>query len=178
MEGESIGLERGSVVIREYDPRWATEFEREQLVLAQLLGDLDARIEHIGSTAVEGLAAKPIIDIAIGFDDRTWLEQARQLLAEVGYDDRGDFGDAGGVVFAKGSEERRTHYLHLVQVGSDQWHRYLAFRDALRGDPGRREEYAKLKRTLAMRVGNDREAYLAGKAAFIETAVSDNTTEA
>lgn len=164
----AIGLRRGTLAVRDYDTRWPAEYEREKAVLTDLLNGVVERIEHVGSTAVVGLVAKPLIDIALGFSDRALLEEGRARLRTAGYDDRGDFGEEGGVVIAKGSESQRTHHLHLVLVQSDQWRRYLAFRDALRADPQLREEYAALKRRLDRNVRGNREAYQSGKGEFIQ----------
>ena len=163
----ALGLTRGGVVLRDYDARWPAEFAREAARLQALLGDGPV-IEHVGSTAVPGLCAKPLIDIAVGLVDREALDAARLLLGRAGYDDRGDFGDRGGIILAKGPEDDRTHLLHLVERRDPRWDRYIAFRDALRADPGLRDRYAELKRQLAAGYWADRTAYLEGKRPFIE----------
>jgi len=163
----ALGLRRGTTVVREYDPRWADEFRHEELLLRRTLGDLASGIEHIGSTAVPGLAAKPVLDVAVALVDPSTFAEVRRRLEICGYAYRGDLGSEGGHVFAKGPESGRTHYLHLQDAGSDQWRSYLAFRDALRKDHVRRDAYAALKKDLARRFPADRQSYLAGKAAFI-----------
>jgi len=162
-----LGLRRGTTVVREYDPRWAEEFGREELLLRRALEELASGIEHVGSTAVPGLAAKPVLDLAVALVDPSTFAEVRRRLATCGYDYRGDLGSEGGHVFAKGPDSGRTHYLHLHDAGSDQWRRYLAFRDKLRTDQRTRDDYAALKRDLAERFPSDRRSYLAGKAAFI-----------
>ncbi len=157
-------------MVRDYDPRWADEFIGERDALSELLSGLVERVEHVGSTAVPGLVAKPVIDIAVGFANRITLEKARERLRAAGYDDRGDFGDRGGVIVAKGPESNRTHLLHLVETSTGQWRRYLEFRDLLRMDPALRSEYAALKKGLAHHFWRDRSAYLEGKREFIERA--------
>jgi GrpB-like predicted nucleotidyltransferase (UPF0157 family) len=163
----SLGLARGTTVLRDYDDRWPEEFALEAARLRSILCASGAAIEHIGSTAVPGLAAKPVIDIAIALGDASAMTEARGRLRESGYEGGEDMGDEGGIVFARGPETRRTHFLHLVGAGSDQWLRYLAFRDALRADAGRRDAYAALKRDLAARYPRDRPSYVSGKAQFI-----------
>jgi GrpB-like predicted nucleotidyltransferase (UPF0157 family) len=163
-----LGLRRGAVLVREYDDRWPAEYEREKRAVSELLGDLVERIEHVGSTAVPGLASKPMIDMALGFAHRTPLEEGRAHLLSAGYHDRGDLGERGGVVVTKGPESNRTHILHLVLSDSDQWRRFLTFRDVLRADPVLRDEYATLKRGLARRFPENRDAYLSGKVTFID----------
>jgi GrpB-like predicted nucleotidyltransferase (UPF0157 family) len=90
------------------------------------------------------------------------------LLSAAGYEFRGDLGDDGGVVFAKGPESSRTHYLHLVPAGSVQWFDYVAFRDGLRENQTLRDEYAALKKELAARFPLDRPSYQKGKERFVE----------
>jgi GrpB-like predicted nucleotidyltransferase (UPF0157 family) len=159
----------GYVVVREYDSRWPVEFDRERAALAHLLDRVVERIEHVGSTAVPELAAKPLIDIALGFAGPALLDEGRARLLAAGYEDRGDLGEKGGVVVTKGTPSERTHIIHLVLVQSDQWRRFLTFRDALRADPTVRDEYATLKRGLARQFPDDREAYTGGKAPFVDS---------
>ena len=168
----SLGLARGTTQVRSYDQRWPAEFQREAQRLHAVLAGFPSRVEHIGSTAVPGLAAKPILDIAIGMDDDQALAVADELLEHAGYEFRGDQGNHGGLVYAKGPESARTHYLHVVRVGSDQWRAYLAFRDLLRRDPDQRDQYAELKQTLTQRYPNDRLTYTNGKQHFIEEALT------
>src|SRR2546428_7418941 len=162
----ALGLPRGTTVVREYDPGWADEFGNEELLLRRMLGDLASGIEHIGSTAVPGLAAKPVLDVAVALVDPSTFAEVRRRLEICGYAYRGDLGSEGGHVFAKGPESGRTHYLHLQDAGSDQWRSYLAFRDALRKDHVRRGAYAALKKDLARRFPAHRPSDLAGKAPF------------
>lgn len=171
----TLGLRRGTTAIRDYDPRWADEFRREQLLLRQTLGSLVSGVEHIGSTAVPGLAAKPVLDIAVALADPSAFAELRRRIEASGYEYRGDLGAEGGHVFARGPESARTHYLHVQDAGSDQWRNYLAFRDALRSDPAKRDAYAALKRDLARRFPLDRRSYLAGKAAFIQETLAEVT---
>jgi GrpB-like predicted nucleotidyltransferase (UPF0157 family) len=159
---------RGTTLLTAYDVRWAEEYEREVSRLERLLSPLDPRVEHIGSTAVPGLLAKPLLDIALRFRNRADLESARATLQGVGYEDRGDSGPAGGVVLAKGPRQRRTHLLHLVETSDGQWIRWTTFRDALRRDPALRAAYAALKADLAKQFPQDRASYTAEKSRFIE----------
>lgn len=168
----ALGLQRGTTAIRVYDERWSQEFEIEAERLRSILSSFVAQVEHVGSTAVPGLAAKPILDLALAFESAESLTQARRLLRAEGYTDRGDQGEEGGVVFVKGPVRARTHHLHLVRADSNQWRCYLAFRDELRVDPIRREEYASLKRELASRYPRDRPAYQDGKSPFIQETIA------
>ena len=129
------------------------------------------RVEHIGSTAVSGLASKPVIDVAVGAHDDASLESARVHLVDAGFEFRADQGEAGGLVFAEGPETDRSAYLHLVVVGSVQWRRYLAFRDLLQHDPKLHASYVDLKQRLARAHPDDRQAYTRGKDEFIRRAL-------
>lgn len=168
----ALGLGRGTTAIREYDVRWRNEFDDEANTLRSILGTLLTEIEHVGSTAVPGLAAKPILDLALAFESEKDLSEARRLLSASGYTDRGDQGEEGGIVLVKGPAAARTHHLHLVRAESNQWHRYLSFRDTLRTNSIRREEYASLKRELASRYPRDRPAYQDAKSLFIEESIA------
>jgi GrpB-like predicted nucleotidyltransferase (UPF0157 family) len=169
---EALGLARGTVVVRDYDPRWPTEFDAAKAELEAVTHHLVDRIEHVGSTAVPGLAAKPVIDIAVAVRGGVTFSDLRSRLEGAGYEYRGDLGDDGGLIFAKGSESHRTHYLHVVDAGSPQWRSYLIFREALRHDRSLRERYARLKKDLAARFPHDRESYVKGKHSFIRTTIA------
>ena len=156
------------VVIVPYDPDWPARFEAEAAVLRHGLAPwLVGPVEHIGSTAVPGLAAKPVIDIMAGVQT---LEASRPAIAaatDLGYcywpyqADREHW-------FCKPSTAHRTHHLHLIPIGSPQWLRAIAFRDYLRADPTTAGEYAALKQRLAREHHLDREAYTEAKRPFID----------
>src|SRR5438309_1178051 len=115
----ALGLRRGTTLVCEYNPRWPEEFAREEPFLQRALGSLVSGIEHVGSTAVVGLAAKPVLDIAVALVDPSTLAEALRRLETCGYEYRGDLGSEGGHVLAKGPESGRTHYLHLHDASSD-----------------------------------------------------------
>jgi GrpB-like predicted nucleotidyltransferase (UPF0157 family) len=167
-----LGLARGTAVVRDYDPRWAAAFDAESAVLRSVLGDAIDGVEHIGSTAVPGLAAKPVLDIAVALSHESQVGRLRDALENSGYAYRGDLGDDGGLVFAKGPESARTVYLHvLLPAQSDQWRKYLVFRDALRRFPALRDRYSTLKKDLAARFPSSREGYVRGKHDFIRESI-------
>ena len=161
--------EGGAVAIVDYDPRWPRQFEEEK---ARILAATDSQVvavEHIGSTAVPGLAAKPIIDILAGIRH---LEVARACiapLATIGYEYVPEYETElpERRYFRKGPREARTHHVHLVEVEGAFWRRHLAFRDYLRAHPEEAKRYAALKRALAAKFGEDREAYTDGKTAYV-----------
>ena len=156
------------VVIAAYDPSWPKVFAGEAQAIRQALGDVLVGIEHVGSTAIPGLAAKPIIDILAAV---TALAEAEAIpaLEALGYDCRGENGIPGRFFFRKGLIEfKRTHHLHLVEAGHEQWASMLAFRDYLRSHPGDAQRYEALKRALAVKFRDNRRAYTNGKAEFVQ----------
>lgn len=163
----ALGLSRGTVELRAHRPEWHAVYASEADRLRELLGDRLCGVEHVGSTAVEGLPAKPVVDVLGLVAD---LETARELvvpLADAGYAHR--HGDVSGRVFlAKGPPANRTHYLSLVPVGGRVHREQVAFRDYLRDHPGTAARYARLKWELAARYPQARESYTAAKEPFIE----------
>jgi len=141
-------------------------FAEEAAQIREAIGEIITSIEHIGSTSINGIAAKPIIDIAVGAGKIADGESCVRPLENIGYEYRGEHGIAGRFYFVKG--EPRTHHLHLVEIGSDFWRSHLLFRDYLRENQAVAEDYENLKKELAKRYAENREAYTNGKAAFIE----------
>ena len=166
------------LVIVEYDPRWASEFAALQVALATVLETVSHRIEHVGSTAVTGLAAKPILDLDVVIEEAPTFSAAMKRLEAVGYKHQGDLGVPGREAFSRrgdtrvprvaGRPEWMEHHLYVCLSDSCELLRHLAFRDHLRGHADDARRYAKLKRELATRFRNDRDAYGRGKAAFVE----------
>jgi GrpB-like predicted nucleotidyltransferase (UPF0157 family) len=156
------------VVIAAYAPRWPACFARLRDRLATALGPLAVRIEHVGSTAVPGLAAKPIIDLDVVVATQGDLSAVIERLRPLGYRHEGDLGVPGRDAFASppGSP---AHHLYVCPADSPALARHLALRDLLRADPEAARAYGDLKRTLAARFGDDRVAYTEGKTLFIES---------
>jgi GrpB-like predicted nucleotidyltransferase (UPF0157 family) len=163
-----IGLQRGTVQVVAHHPGWHALFARERRILQQHIGHLVLDIQHVGSTAVPGLDAKPILDIAVAVASMAVIPQCVPLLCRIGYIDRGDGGTNGGYLCVKESAPNvRTHHMHVVAIEDPQWHNYLRFRDLLRADEGSRTKYAKLKQDLQQQFSQDRQSYTAAKHAFI-----------
>jgi GrpB-like predicted nucleotidyltransferase (UPF0157 family) len=160
------------IVIANYDSTWPEVFAKLAARAKQALGALAQRIEHVGSTAVPGLAAKPIIDLDAVVSSQQDLPEAIRRLATLSYVHEGTLGIAGREAFRWPPGESR-HHLYVVTADSAELARHLAFRDALRSDLALREAYMALKRSLAERFAHDREAYNSGKAAFIESALAE-----
>jgi GrpB-like predicted nucleotidyltransferase (UPF0157 family) len=160
------------VRIDPYDPAWPERFEEERALLAETIGDWVAGgIHHVGSTAVPGLAAKPIIDILVGVAD---LESSRACFEPLAQRDYlyAPYRTEEMHWFCKPDPTRRTHHLHLVPADSRRFRDELAFRDHLRAHPEAAAEYAALKRELAERFEHDREAYTEAKSEFIRSILS------
>jgi GrpB-like predicted nucleotidyltransferase (UPF0157 family) len=152
--------------IAPYDPVWPLDFAAEADRLAQACRDLPLRIEHIGSTAVPSLSAKPIIDILIGVPPRAVREPYVSAIRGLGYDHLGAHGLPGRHDFRRGSP--RTHHIHLVSWSSAVWRDHLLFRDWLRQNERVMREYAVLKRELAAMFTDDRSRYSESKGPFIK----------
>jgi GrpB-like predicted nucleotidyltransferase (UPF0157 family) len=168
-----LGLESGKVELVATDPRWLAEGERRVESIRRALGANAVAVEHIGSTAVPGLLAKAILDLAVRLAPDSRRDEVMRQLEAIGYSFSGDAGREGGLIFVL--EDRSLHriaHLHVIAHDDDQWHRWLRVRDRLRSDPGARAAYASLKRELARRFADDRPAYTAGKDAFLQ-ALSD-----
>ena len=161
-----LGLERGVVRLAPHAERWHDLFAEEAGRLRAAVGVYALAVEHVGSTAVCGLSAKPIIDIAVAVREIADAEKCVTPLGLVGYEYRGEQGIPGRHFFGKGAP--RTHHLHVVEMGSDFWRSHLLFRDYLLQHRDAVEEYEQLKKGLAEKYRHNREAYTEGKAAFIE----------
>lgn len=161
-----LGLERGTVRLAPHEERWHELFAEEAGRLRAAAGEHVVAVEHVGSTAVCGLDAKPIIDIAVAVREIADAGRCVAPLRRIGYEYRGEQGIPGRHYFGKG--EPRTHHLHLVELGSDFWLSHLLFRDYLLRHRGAAEEYGELKKGLAEKYRGNREAYTEGKGAFIE----------
>ncbi len=161
-----IGLERGVVKLAPYTAEWKQLFEEEKARLQAAIGPYVLDIQHVGSTSIPGMVAKPILDIGVAV---TSFEGARVCVGpieQLGYEYRGEHGIPRRHFFAKGNP--RTHHLHMNEIGGREWENQVLFRDYLIQHPGLAREYATLKEELAQRYPADREAYLSGKEPFIE----------
>lgn len=162
-----LGLAGGRVRLVAYDARWPALFQQAAEELSRSLGDRVLVVEHVGSTSVPGLAAKPVLDILAGVPH---LQRALDLvpdLAELGYEYRPHEEIPDRHYFRRSRGELRTHHLSLAEPTSRHYRVTLAFRDALRANAALAEEYGALKRHLAKRFRDDRAAYLEGKTEFV-----------
>ena len=160
------------VLIQDYDPSWPDAFSRLAAEVQVAFGSLVVTVEHVGSTAVPGLAAKPIIDLDVILASPADLPEAIRLLATIGYAHEGDLGIAGREAFRSPPGEPR-HHLYVLATGATELRRHLAFRDALRASKDLRDRYSALKRSLADVYKDNRSDYSQGKTAFIFSIVGN-----
>jgi GrpB-like predicted nucleotidyltransferase (UPF0157 family) len=160
-----------SIIVVDYDPNWPIVFESLRKRIADALGDVAAAIEHVGSTAVPNLPAKPIIDIDVLLASETMLPAAIERLASIGYVHRGDLGVPGREAFYAPANDP-PHHLYVCPPQSAEFRRHVAFRDYLRAHPREAKIYANLKITLAERFRDDRPAYNDGKTEFVNGLLS------
>ncbi|RBM12885.1 hypothetical protein DI005_31015 [Prauserella sp. PE36] len=154
------GLSPTTVTLADYDPAWPARYEARAAELRRILGDRARLIEHIGSTSVPGLAAKPIIDIVVGIADPDDEPAYLPALEAAGYDLR--VREPGHRCFRAGEPDEPVN-LHCYPPDHVEVHRYLAFRDRLRADAGDRELYEATKRELAQREWRDINYYAEAK---------------
>lgn len=150
----------------DYNPDWPAWFEQESERLGQVLGDDAIEIEHVGSTSVPGLCAKPIIDILVAVESFAPLEEYKRRLEPLGYFHHSHDADSDRLFFWKGTP--RTHHLHIVEYATWEHQRHIIFRDYLRRHAAVAREYEKVKRELVTVFATDRPAYTRGKTAFIK----------
>ena len=157
------GKSDSHVELQEHDSAWAERFEEERIRLAGVFDGQVVGIEHIGSTAVPGLCAKPIVDVLVGLRTLELSDEQIAAMETLGYEYLGEFGRPGRLFFRKAP---RTHHVHVVQHGGQHWERQLVFRDALRTDAEERQRYDAFKRRLAAE-GHPRDVYTELKTPFI-----------
>jgi GrpB-like predicted nucleotidyltransferase (UPF0157 family) len=163
----SLGVPVGKVRLAVHDPAWASAFTIERNRLSKALADMHPRIEHIGSTSIPGIVAKPLLDIMVGIPDMAEHPRAVEPLVALGYEHKGEFGIPGRQFFVLGDAAHSTHHLHLEQYGGHFWRLNLVFRDHLRTSADARDRYAAEKRRLVAEFREEREKYTAGKDAII-----------
>lgn len=156
------------IEVRPHDPAWRVRYEREAESLRGALGSSFIRSHHIGSTAIPGIWAKPIIDILLEVVSVEALDGTAEPWLSLGYEPMGEYGIAGRRFFRKdGPDGTRTHHVHAFAEDDAEFARHLAFRDFLIAHPAIAREYSDLKRTLAAAHPDDRQAYVDGKDPFI-----------
>lgn len=156
------------IVVTEYNPEWITMFEKEAILIKNILKENCAAVYHIGSTAVAGLQAKPIIDIMPVVYDLQNVDNVSDEFVKEGYEYLGEFGIAGRRYLRKGGDER-THQIHIFDISNKKdIERHLAVRDFLRANKDVAKEYGILKQKLAELYPYDIDGYCLGKEAFVK----------
>ncbi|MBR5427201.1 MAG: GrpB family protein [Clostridia bacterium] len=179
----TLGLKHGTVALFPHETAWEEEAERTIGTLKTILGDAVADAQHVGSTAIGTIAAKPIVDIAVAADDFEKICEKQSALQAAGFYYRRHGEDLPGqMLFARGSYydgtgDGQTHFVHVVLTDSAEWRDYINFRDYMNAFPAAAKEYEALKLRLAAECPADagREHYLAGKHDFIRRALRKAT---
>lgn len=153
--------------LADYDPRWPELFQNESSLIEAALGDRAIEIQHIGSTSVPGLRAKPIIDILVAVDSFEPVKAYCAQLEPIGYHYQTHENDAERLFFWKG--QPRTHHLHLVEFATWEHQRHILFRDYLRNHADIARLYEGIKQDLSVAFKSNRPAYTKGKTAFIKS---------
>lgn len=167
MKNCQLGVKRGTVNVQDYSNGWNNEYLKEKEILIKVFGDNYLDIQHIGSTSIPGLCAKPLIDIAVLVKDINELDKIPEQLIENGYVERVGRLPGRQKVFAKGGDDNVTHHLHIIEQGEVDWDEKIMFRNILIAQPELMKEYAELKKNLAEKYADSRSGYTKAKAAFI-----------
>lgn len=157
-----------NVVVVPHDPRWRDSFEAEAKDIAAALGDTVVAVHHIGSTAIPGIHAKPVVDLLVEVRDLAGLDAGSPAMESLGYEAMGEYGIPGRRYFRKANQKgTRTHHVHAFRAGSEEVVRHLAFRDYLIAHPAKAQRYSELKRKLAAEHPRNIDGYMDGKDGFI-----------
>lgn len=162
--GDLEGIKK--ITIQAYDPGWVDAFEQLALLIEDTLVGIPFQIEHVGSTSVRGLAAKPILDIDV-IVTQEWIPTVIRWLGRIGYQHRGNLGIEGREAFYPPEDRETAHHLYVCAAGCAALRNHLLVRDWLRTHPKDAKRYGELKQDLAERFPNDINAYVGGKSAFI-----------
>lgn len=157
------------VIVESYNSNWKKDFED---IRSELMAVLDGKVlglEHVGSTSVEGLSAKPVIDIDVVIEDKASFAAVKDALESIGYTHEGDLGIPGREAFKyKGKEHLLKHHLYVCTKDADELKRHISFRDYLRTHPDAVREYSRVKEEGAKLYPDDIDSYIEHKAPFIE----------
>jgi GrpB-like predicted nucleotidyltransferase (UPF0157 family) len=164
-----LGLENNVVRLSDYTSLWADLYREEEKRIIEAVGHLIVDIQHIGSTSIPGIKAKPILDILAGVKQLKKALRCKAPLEAIGYDYIQRAGIPNDYVFGKGLP--RTHYLHVVKYGGEKWTNHLCFRDRLRNDPELARAYEQLKEELSRKYSHSWANYHDAKSKFIREVV-------
>lgn len=171
-----MGLKVGTVKVEKYNPNWKNMFNEEKENIKNIFKKLAIEIEHIGSTSVEGLSAKPIIDIAVAVEKLKDFEEVKEYFQKEPYSVKED-SVIDEILVRKGPEDNRTHFIHIMEINSDRYKNTIIFRDYLRKHANVLKEYEELKKYLAEKYSDDRKMYTASKNEFIQKVIRNARIE-
>jgi len=175
MKRHLLGVRRSKVRLLPHTDEWRFEFKKTARRMQRSLGGKALGVEHVGSTSVPGLHAKPIIDMSLGIARLSDYRMVRKPLAMLGFKlVREPSALYPHALYVKGTDQHVTHHLHVMRYGGAMWKRDIRFRNYLRTHPDRAKQYAALKKELAEKHANDRTAYTAGKKRFIASVLKDS----
>ena len=159
-------MSKRKIVVEPYNKKWKAKFKNEKQKLEKIFNDIIIGIHHIGSTAIPGIKAKPVIDIMIVVKNINKVDSYNNAMKSLGYEPKGEFGIANRRFFQKGGNDR-THHVHIFQQGNKEIKRHLNFRDYMRAHPKQAQKYSRLKETLADKHSHNIRKYIEGKNDFI-----------
>ena len=151
-----MGLDRNKVKLEEYNEKWKEDFDKEKILLKNIFKEDAIDIQHVGSTAIPGIKAKPIIDIAIAVKELDIALKHKEELEKEGYVFRGDAGVKGRYFFSKGTDENKTHHIHVETIDSPNWENHVLFKNYLIKHPEEIKQYEKVKLELAEKYKDER----------------------
>ena len=162
-------MQTKKVIVLPYDEAWKSSFEAIKAELESALGDLSVGIEHVGSTSVEGMSAKPCIDIDVIIKDYSVFGATATALATIGYIHEGDLGIKGREAFKYADKPHlMNHHLYVCPQNSEELHRHITFRDFLKSTPSAIKKYSAVKESAARLYPNDIDKYIEYKSPCIE----------
>ena len=177
---KELGLKKGFVKVEKYNPEWQEEFNKEKKNLKKIFGDVALSIEHVGSTSIVGLSAKPIIDIAIGVDSLEDIAKVKEKILKFSYYSIKENNADGEILIRRGvpiklGEDKPsfiTHFIHIMEIDGRKHKETLVYRDYLRKNKEALKEYDDLKQKLAIKYQNERKSYTKAKDEFIKSILS------
>lgn len=170
----NLGVKRGTVKVVLNSEELLEEYEKEKQILSKVFDKIFMEIEHIGSTVIPKINAKPIIDIAIKVENLDTLKETQKRLEQIGYIERVGRLSGRQKVYAKGSDLNVTHHLHIIENGEKDWDEKIKFKNILLTNNLIAKEYSEMKINLATKYSNDRASYTKEKSIFIRKILDQN----
>jgi len=166
-KGRVSKTDKRRVEVVSYSPNWKDMYKEESEKIKNVLSDIIIDIHHVGSTAIPGIKAKPVIDILVEVKDIEGVDQHNHKMKELGYEVMGEYGIPKRRFFRKGGNNR-THHIHIFQVGNEEIERHVNFKEYLIAHPDKAREYSKLKEKLVNKYTYDVENYTNSNSDFIK----------